>query len=432
MVGHWGVEHTLTLLDELLIKDTRIMLGKPDWVNKRQDVRHMVEHCPICQKTRYFRLVTQTKRFSTSTYGVMENLAIDGLKMPHKCPRGFEWVIVIADSFSRYVQVYPAYDCSSKTAVECLIQWTATFGIPSHIRTDNSSQFAGEYAEILRLLKIQQHYIQAYSHQENGLIEAANKQLLRHLGALLLENRSKEYWHIMMYVATRILNCRVVKATGISAQDLVFAGRLDLNRGVLFPRKVHESESISDYMRVSMELQEEMLQTATQQQRDTDEAHLSNNSQILPTVFDMGILVLAARETPDKLAPQWKGPYLTTHREARLEGDVYTCEDLTSGKSYDFRVNQLRVYNYDEFDMSPADVSHLEHQAYVVESIVTHKFDPKPPTAANLRLLVKWQGYVEPEWQLYDTETRKLALVHDYLRSKGLAKLISKAYRQTI
>ena len=65
------------------------------------------------------------------------------------------------------------------------------------------------HAEILELMRVQQHFIHAYSHEENGLVESANREILRHIRALLLANKSQD-WHIMMYVAARIMNARVV------------------------------------------------------------------------------------------------------------------------------------------------------------------------------------------------------------------------------
>jgi hypothetical protein len=41
------------------------------------------------------------------------------------------------------------------------------------------------------------------------IIESANREILRHIRALLLANKSQD-WHIMMYVAARIMNARVV------------------------------------------------------------------------------------------------------------------------------------------------------------------------------------------------------------------------------
>ena len=358
----------------------------------------------------------------------MECLSSDGLKMSTPTPDGYQWVIVIIDNFSRFVQVYPAKDCSAETAVACILRWMSTFGTPSSIRTDNASQFYGKYEQLLRLLQIRDHKIQAYSHEENGSVEVANREILRHLRALILETKSTD-WHILMYLAVRIMNARVVKATGVSPQDLVFAGRIDLNRGALFPRHPPEPQSVSEYLRTSMEVQEKMLRVAEKQQEATDRLHLADNVNTSPTVYDVGTQVLVRRETPDKLSAPWLGPFEITHREERIEGDVYTCLDPSTNRLFDFRAHLLRPYVYDSNDPPPAEVANMDHQAYVAEAILQHRFSGKLKKAANLELLVKWQGYDAPEWQTYSTDTRKLKIVHEYLAANNLRNLIPANFR---
>ena len=90
MVGHWGVERTITLIEQLLKREPSLLANDDQWLNLRQNVKHCVSHCGICQKLKYHRLVTKTQRYTTSTYGIMDNLSIDGLKMPEECSRGLQ------------------------------------------------------------------------------------------------------------------------------------------------------------------------------------------------------------------------------------------------------------------------------------------------------------------------------------------------------
>ena len=63
-----------------------------------------------------------------------------------------------------------------------------------------------------------------------------------------------------------------------------------------------------------MELQDDMLKVAREQQQWTDEAHLAHDvSDTGLTTFEVGTYVLVAHETEDgrpadKLAPGWRGP----------------------------------------------------------------------------------------------------------------------------
>ena len=60
------------------------------------------------------------------------------------------------------------------------------FGNPEVIHTDQGPAFHNELVqELLRLCAIEQCFVTAYSSEENGIVERANQEVLRHLRALL-------------------------------------------------------------------------------------------------------------------------------------------------------------------------------------------------------------------------------------------------------
>jgi hypothetical protein len=175
------------------------------------------------------------------------------------------------------------------------------------------------------------------------------------------------------------------------------------------------------------------LEVAREQQLLTDEAHLAHDiSDTGLTIFEIGAYVLVAHETEDgrsadKLAPRWRGPYVITHRQIRSEGDIYTCRDLVSNKLHDFRVNLLREFKQAP-GSNPLDTALLDYEAYLIDEILDHRFSG-PPVAANLQLLIQWTGYDEPSWQAFDTQTRNVKAVHDYLATHKLKRFIPAAYK---
>jgi hypothetical protein len=50
----------------------------------------------------------------------------------------------------------------------------SNFGIPSHICTDNATQFKGIFEDMLNLARINHYKIQPYSHQENSIVEVSH------------------------------------------------------------------------------------------------------------------------------------------------------------------------------------------------------------------------------------------------------------------
>ena len=60
------------------------------------------------------------------------------------------------------------------------------FGVPGEIGSDNGSQFVNKIINhLLQALHTEHVRISAYSHEENGLVERADKEILRFLRAIV-------------------------------------------------------------------------------------------------------------------------------------------------------------------------------------------------------------------------------------------------------
>jgi hypothetical protein len=207
----------------------------------------------------------------------------------------------------------------------------------------------------------------------------------------------------------------------------VFAGRIDLQRGSLFPYPTPEAFYAPGYMTLLMEQQEIMLAKAFKIQQEHNRSRLKDNNHSLRTVFPIDSYVLAKpeREPTNKLAPRLLGPYLVTDRFPRGEGDVYRCLHLSTNQSFDFRIDRLTPYfTFDESSLHKTAM--LDDESYEVEAVIAHRFNG-PATAKHLQLRIKWLGFDDPQWQNYistDGGLKEVGIVHEYLRSRQLARLI--------
>jgi hypothetical protein len=232
-VGHWGIEETITKVKEYLErhKDKSKDLV---WTTLRKDVDNFIKRCPCCQLNRDLKFQINTKQYTTSKYGLFKNLSIDAIYVPES--RNHEkYILVIIDACSRYVTLHPLRDLSAEFAASILMKHMHRFGIPLQICTDNSTQFKSVFEEMLSILSIYDYKIQPYSHQENSLVERANKEVLRHLRNFTFNSKVKANWPDFISQVERIMNSYVSKSTGVAPVDMVFAGQIDLNQGKLFP-----------------------------------------------------------------------------------------------------------------------------------------------------------------------------------------------------
>jgi hypothetical protein len=73
----------------------------------------------------------------------------------------------------------------------------------------------------------------AYSHEENGLVERANKEVLRRLKDLVFDTRLVTIWSDMLPLVQRLMNSQVVQSIGVSPAQIIFGNAIDLDRHFL-------------------------------------------------------------------------------------------------------------------------------------------------------------------------------------------------------
>jgi hypothetical protein len=220
LVGHHGVEATIRLMNKAQV---------PSWPYMRKHIKYFIKYsCPCCQKMSQLKPVIHTRPFSTTAYRVMEILNID-LMGPFPSDRyGNEYVLVIRDAFSRWTDLHAIPSKEVSSVVPPLLKFFGTFGWPSELRSDGGAEFVNATIDMLLQVVGTQHSITlAYSHEENSIVERANKEVLRRLQALIFESRLVAIWSDMLPLVQRIMNTQVVQSIGVSPAQIIFGNARD-------------------------------------------------------------------------------------------------------------------------------------------------------------------------------------------------------------
>ena len=53
--------------------------------------------------------------------------------------------MIIVDSFSKWVEIYPIKDKTTNTTAGCMWDFVSRFGCPSQVITDKGIEFKGEF-----------------------------------------------------------------------------------------------------------------------------------------------------------------------------------------------------------------------------------------------------------------------------------------------
>jgi len=374
-----------------------------------------------------------THPFVTSTYTPFERINVDTVGPLPKDDYGNEFVVVIRDTFTRFVGLYASPSTESKYAARAILQYVGLLGCPSQILSDNGSQYVNDLiTELVRLMDSEHVLTLRYSKEENAIVERANKEVLRHLRNLLFDRELKQIWSDVLPLVQRIMNAEPIEHLGVSPAQLVFGNAVDLDRGIFLPNLPQNEEDrdaeLSAWSARMLKAQARVLELARQNQLRKDEIHLAERVNLTPTSFPVGSYVLVnyfdgamGKKPPTKFHPRLKGPY----RVANSSGDTYTLQNLVSDKMEDYHVTLLRPFHFDPEHVDPKDVARRDTEEYYVERILEHRGDVK--RLRTLEFLVKWEGY-DDSWNSWEPwkNLRLTEALHRYLIDNGLRRLIPR------
>ena len=218
--GHHGVQRTIDKLDAM----------GPDfnWKHRREHVKKFIKECPFCQKMSYLKTSVHTHPFTVAAYHPMERLGMDAIGPLLESKEGFKYILVIICCFTRWVELYPLKELTAIPTAKVLMQHFGRFGNPAQIIHDNATQFENETVnEIIKLTGIEEIPTLAYSSEENAIVERANKEVMRHLRAIIFDKNIISNWEDFLPIVQRIINAAKNESNSVGADQFYLATPYD-------------------------------------------------------------------------------------------------------------------------------------------------------------------------------------------------------------
>ncbi len=160
------------------------------WTYRREHVKKCARECPLCQKMSCIRIPIHTNPFSTTTFEPQERINIDTIGPLPPGEDGNRLIIVIRDTFTRWIELYPVETTDAEHAAHALLQHFGTFGCPSQVLSDNGPQFVNAVIEeFMKLVGTQHELTLAYSKEENSLVERERANTEGHLRDLATKRK---------------------------------------------------------------------------------------------------------------------------------------------------------------------------------------------------------------------------------------------------
>jgi hypothetical protein len=343
------------------------------------------------------------------------------------------YIIVIIDNFSRYVELWPAPDCTALSAASALLRHITLFGIPTEMLSDNGTQFVNQLMDqISTLFSIRLRRTTPYSHEENGIVERANKEVLRHLRAIMFERTVKEDWSFCTPLVQRIMNASVHSATGLAPAAVVTPG-IDLNKGIVYPltKGKDDTDSLHEFTQKLLEHQAKIVRLVTTKLAAKKAIRLvqPEGSTRSVTEYLPGSFVLVAypegTRAPTKLHMPWIGPMQVVSRT----NNEYIVRNLVTGTTLRRHASKLKVFI--PTTVSPLDVARRDAEVYIVEKVISHTGDTRRKEKMEFR--VRWLGFGPDDDTMESWANLKHNwMLHRYLREAGLKTLIPIEHRDEV
>ena len=407
--GHGGVERTLRLL-----KDS--VLPSKWWYTMRKDVRQFINECPQCQFMEAAKLHINKSTihpFNMAVGAPMERINIDTIGPFPEDDQGNKHICVLIDVFSRFVELYPIPDLTAVTAARKIVEFVGRYGHPSQVLTDNGKQYVNDLSnELYDLMLVDHLTVMPYSHEENSIVERANKEVNRHLRAIVFDRKIKTNWSLVLPLVQRVLNTTVHSSTGVAPAQIIFGSAINLDRHVLHKNPpASEPVEYSEYVTKLLNVQAEVVARALTIQEIVTQKHVAKQLHELRPVagFNQNDYVLweypesglRKDSRPDRLTPHYRGPY----RVIESVDSKVSIQNLITEEQHEVIVSQLKPFRFDPNIVNPVQVAHHAQQEFLPERILQIDGDRSARSRRYLRtgltVKVRWTGYSE-QWDTWE------------------------------
>ena len=178
IAGHYGIDKTISRITPNFY-----------WSGLRADVTKYVKSCDECKKYKPSNLKPVGLLKTMSSNMRFEVIAVDLFGPLPKTSDGFQWVLIVEDICSRWVELFAMKEASAENcAITLLNEIILRYGVPRRIHTDNGSQFISAMMQkITFCLGIDQSFTPVYHPQANP-VERKNRDLKVQLSICVKRN----------------------------------------------------------------------------------------------------------------------------------------------------------------------------------------------------------------------------------------------------
>lgn len=201
------------------------------WPEMKHDIRKYVQNCSVCKMTKPTNKIQRApmgkNRDSNTPW---RQIALDFIGPFPLSKNGHRWLLVVVDTFSKYVVLAPLRQATAEKTILMLKEQIFTkFGVPEIIILDNVSQLRSNlFKECAKTYGIKLWYTANYHPQANPT-EAANQTIITAIRAYIKDPKSHRTWDVELHQLACALNSSVHTATGFTPYKILYGEEIVTN-----------------------------------------------------------------------------------------------------------------------------------------------------------------------------------------------------------
>ena len=305
LTGHMGITKTVSRIHSSYI-----------WYKMKEDIELFVKSCGVCNRNKRANVKPRAGLGRYHAGSPLERVHIDILGPFTESSRGNQYVLMIVDQFTKWLECFPlplqSAEITAKTVVNGFI---SRFGCPLEIHTDQGRNFDGKlFGSVCQLLEITKTRTTPYRPCSNGQVERYNRTLLQLIRCFLKGNQ--KYWDEHLQQLAGAIRSTVNRSTGFTPNMMMLGREVMLPVDLMIATQESTSEYPAEYVKqlqfilrqVHTIAREKLESYQKRQQKDYDLKLKVNSYEtgdlvyVLDTAKKVGL--------SPKLQKVWKGPML--------------------------------------------------------------------------------------------------------------------------
>ena len=204
------------------------------WYNLKQDVKWFIGKCDVCAADKPQIKTPKAPMGHIKSGAPWDTLALDYLGPFPVTPRGNRYILVMTDTFTKYVEVLAvlnqqAEDCARRIVNDFVSRW----GTPFRIHSDQCATFeSGVFQELCQLQGVKKTRTSPRNARCNGQTERFNRTILKMIRAYL--TGEQEDWDLHLGCLAGAYRATPNESTHLSPNLLSLGREIRLPADVVF------------------------------------------------------------------------------------------------------------------------------------------------------------------------------------------------------